>query len=89
MAHTKLAKSKNPFEHVLGESILPVALGQTIAFCEAKMLCLRPGAHQSSKVAFSKIAFSQSKFAFGKSAFARTNLLLDGACLLLPKANAF
>ena len=26
--------------HVLGESILFVALGQTIGFCEAKMLCL-------------------------------------------------
>ena len=29
------------FWHVLGESILLVALGQTIAFCEAKMLCLK------------------------------------------------
>ena len=38
---------------------------------------LRPGAHQSSKTAF------------GKSAFARSNLLLDRACLLLPKAKAF
>ena len=40
MVHTNLAKSKNAFEHVLGESILLIALGQTIAFCEAKMLCL-------------------------------------------------
>ena len=29
------------FWHVSGESILLVALGQTIAFCEAKMLCLK------------------------------------------------
>ena len=29
------------FWHVLAESILLVALGQTIAFCEAKMLCLK------------------------------------------------
>ena len=29
------------FWHVLAESILFVALGQTIAFCEAKMLCLK------------------------------------------------
>ena len=29
------------FWHVLGESILLVALGQTIAFCEAKILCLK------------------------------------------------
>ena len=29
------------FWHVLGESILLVALGQTIDFCEAKMLCLK------------------------------------------------
>ena len=29
------------FRHVLAESILLVALGQTIAFCEAKMLCLK------------------------------------------------
>ena len=44
MAHTNLAKSKNAFEHVwhvLGVSILLVALGQTIDFCEAKMLCLK------------------------------------------------
>ena len=47
MAHTNLAKSKNAFEHILGfwhvlaESILLVALGQTIAFCEAKMLCVK------------------------------------------------
>ena len=44
MAHTNLAKSKNAFEHVLallGESILLVALDQTIAFCEAKMLRLK------------------------------------------------
>ena len=43
-AHTNLAKSKNAFEHVLallGESILLVALGKTIAFCEATMLCLK------------------------------------------------
>ena len=31
----------NTFWHVLAESILLVALGQTIAFCEAKMLCLK------------------------------------------------
>ena len=44
MAHTNLAKSKNAFEHVLarlGVSILLVALGQTIAFCEEKMLSLK------------------------------------------------
>ena len=41
MAHTNLAKSKNAFEHILAESILLVALGQTIAFCEAKMFCLK------------------------------------------------
>ena len=44
MAHTNVAKSKNAFEHVLArlaESILFVALGQTIAFYEAKMLCLK------------------------------------------------
>ena len=41
MAQTNLAKSKNAFEHVLAESILLVALGQTIAFCEAKMLYLK------------------------------------------------
>ena len=44
MAHTNLAKSKNAFEYVLAllrESILLVALGQTIAFCEAKMFCLK------------------------------------------------
>ena len=29
------------FWHVLGESILLVGLGQTIAFCEGKMLCLK------------------------------------------------
>ena len=44
MAYINLAKSKSALEHVLallGESILLVALGQTIAFCEAKMLCLK------------------------------------------------
>ena len=41
MAHTNLAKSKNAFDHVLAENNLLVALGQTIAFCEAKMLCLK------------------------------------------------
>ena len=41
MAHTNLAKSKNAFEHVLAESILLVALGQTIAFGEAKMVRLK------------------------------------------------
>ena len=41
MVHTNLAKSNNAFEHVSAESILLVALGQTIAFCEAKMLCLK------------------------------------------------
>ena len=41
MAHTNLAKIKNAFEHVLAESILLAALGQTIAFCETKMLCLK------------------------------------------------
>ena len=41
MAHTNLAKSKNAFEHVLGERILLVALDQTIAFCEAKVLCVK------------------------------------------------
>ena len=44
MAHTNLAKAKmlsNTFWHVLAESILLVALGQTIAFCEAKLLCLK------------------------------------------------
>ena len=29
------------FWHVLAENILLVALGQTIAICEAKMLCLK------------------------------------------------
>ena len=29
------------FWHVLTESILLVALGQAIAFCETKMLCLK------------------------------------------------
>ena len=44
MAHTNLAKSKNAFEHVLAcfsRKLLLVALGQTVAFCEAKMLCLK------------------------------------------------
>ena len=29
------------FRHILAESILLIALGQTIAFCETKMLCLK------------------------------------------------
>ena len=44
MAHTILAKTKmlsSTFWDGLAESILLVALGQTIAFCEAKMLCLK------------------------------------------------
>ena len=38
---TNLAKSKNAFEHVSAESILIVALGQTIVLREAKMLRLK------------------------------------------------
>ena len=56
MAHTNLAKSKNAFEHVLAESILLVALGQTIAFCEAKMFFLSKSKSASSKCAFAKAA---------------------------------
>ena len=44
MAHTNLAKAKmlsSTFWHVLAESILLVALGQTIAFREAQMLYLK------------------------------------------------
>ena len=44
MAHTNLAKAKmlsSTFWHVLAESILLFALGQIIAFSEAKMLCLK------------------------------------------------
>ena len=44
MAHTNLEKSKNAFDHVLARfrrKHLLVALGQTIAFCEAKILCLK------------------------------------------------
>ena len=41
MTHTNIVKSKNAFEHVLAESILLAALGQTNAFCEAKMLYLK------------------------------------------------
>ena len=42
MAHTNVAKMlSSTFWHVLAENILLVTLGQTIAFCEANMLCLK------------------------------------------------
>ena len=44
MAHPIEQKAKmlsSTFWHVLAESIFLVALGQSIAFCDAKMLCLK------------------------------------------------
>ena len=67
MAHTNLAKSKNAFEHVLAESILLVALGQTIAFCEAKLLFLKASLLRE-KALLPKVNFLLAKALLQKAA---------------------
>ena len=70
MAHTNLAKSKNAFEHVLAllaENILLVALGQTIAFCEAKILCLKANLLRA-KALFRKVNLLLAKALLQKAA---------------------
>ena len=67
MAHTNLAKSKNAFEHILAESILLVALAQTIAFCEAKMLCLKANLLRA-KALFPKVNLLLAKALLQKAA---------------------
>ena len=67
MAHTNLATSKNAFEHVLAENILLVALGQTIAFCVANMLCLKANL-LGAKALFSKVNLVLAKALLQKAA---------------------
>ena len=50
---------------------------------------LRPGADQSSKAAFGKSAFLKANLLLAKALLLGSNLLLDRASLLLPKAKAF
>ena len=70
MAHTNLAKSKNALEHVLAQRILLVALGQTIVFCEAKMLCLKANLLRA-KALLPKVNLLVAKALLQKSSFAR------------------
>ena len=55
------------FWHVLPESILVVALGQTIAFCEAKMLCLKANLLRA-KALLSKVNLLLAKAPLQKAA---------------------
>ena len=55
------------FWHVLRESILLVALGQIIAFCEAKMLCLKANLLRA-KAFLSKVNLLLAKVLLQKAA---------------------
>ena len=55
------------FSHVLAENILLVELGQTIAFCEAKILCLKANL-LGAKVLFPKVNLLLAKALLQKAA---------------------
>ena len=55
------------FWHVLAENILLVALGQTIALCEAKMLCLKANLLRA-KALFPKVYLLLAKALLQKAA---------------------
>ena len=65
--YQKAKMLSSTFWHVLAESILLVALGQTIAFCEAKMLCLKANLLRA-KALFSKVNLLLTKALLRKAA---------------------